>query len=67
MNYCSKNQAIKCNFQYPARENPLCCVHLQGTKIFLAARNLRYESAASLSERSEFDKPAHAFSRFQAA
>ena len=34
----------------------------------LVCRNLRYEPAASLSERSlqrsEFDKTAHAFSRF---
>ena len=35
---------------------------------FLRQKNLRYEPAVSLSERSlrrsEFDKPAHAFSRF---
>jgi hypothetical protein len=43
-------------------------VHLQVSKIFLGQKNLRYEPAASLSERSlrrsEFEKPAHAFSRF---
>ena len=39
MNYCSKNQAIKCNFQYPARENPLCCVRF---------RELRYSNFQSI-------------------
>ena len=54
-----------------AQKNILFGVHLQGSYIFLVLRNLRYEPAASLSERSlqrsEFDKTAHAFSRFMAA
>ena len=41
---------------------------VSGSKIFLALRNLRYEQTVSLSERSlqrsEFEKAAHAFSRF---
>ena len=51
-----------------AQKNILFHVHLQESKIFLALRNLRYEQTASLSERSlqrsEFDKAAHALSRF---
>ena len=43
-------------------------VHLQVSKSFLGKKNLRYEPAVSLSERSlrrsEFEKTAHAFSRF---
>ena len=54
--------------QYTAQKFILFPVHLQVSESFLGKKNLRYEPAVSLSERSrrrsEFEKTAHAFSRF---